>query len=374
VALQEHQGRIGMRVSQRKSRVGVLVLAGSLGLVLAGAVPGSAAAARTTGRPLAPEVRLHNIAVGKNAFQVAIDPGTRSAWVAAGHLARVSEVTQRVTARILAGANVQLVAVDPKAKVVWAADCALGCTLLEVSEANNRVTHTIAGLPALSGIAVDPARHLVWMAAGHQASAPNVLAVSEVSRTVVRKLRLHVGADHQLGAITIDTRSGTAWASVVPSGPATTRCSVAEIRESTGRIVRGYARNHVGMPGASSVVTAIDPRRGIAWLAFGAPRAPSGTVEIVSIARHAVIRTFRGITLAPPGLAIDPRIRTAIATLGRYPNVRSPDNVAVVSESSGKVQRVIPMGYYPNQLAVDPRSGNVYVPIVFKGIVTEFRL
>ena len=68
------------------------------------------------------------------------------------------------------------------------------------------------------------------------------------------------------------------------------------------------------------------------------------------------------------------RIRTVIATLGRYPNVRSPDNVAVVSESSGKVQRVIPMGYYPNQLAVDPRSGNVYVPIVFKGIVTEFRL
>ena len=363
-----------MPVSVRRSPVGAIALAVIMGLVSAGAVPGSEAAARMTGSLPAPAVRLHHIAVGKNAFQVAIDPGTRSAWVAAGHLVRVSEVTHRVTARILAVANVQFVAVDPKAKVVWAADCALGCTLVEVSEANNRVTHTITGLPALSGIAVDPGRHLVWMAAGHQASAPNVLAVNEVSRTVVRKLRLRVSASHQLGSITIDTRSGTAWASVVPSGPASTRCSVAEIRESTGRIVRGYARNHVGMPGASLVVTAIDPKRGTAWLAFGAPLSPSGTVEIVNIARHAVIRTFRSITIAPPGVAIDPRTRTVIATIGRYPNVRSPDNVALVSESSGKVLHVIQMGYYPNQLALDPRTGNVYVPIVFKGVVTEFRL
>lgn len=56
----------------------------------------------------------------------------------------------------------------------------------------------------LSGIAVEPTRHLVWAAAGYQASAPNVFAVSETTHTVVRQLRLGVGADHQLGSITVD--------------------------------------------------------------------------------------------------------------------------------------------------------------------------
>lgn len=48
--------------------------------------------------------------------------------------------------------------------------------------------------------------------------------------------------------------------------------------------------------------------------------------------------------------------------------------VLVLSESSGKVTRKIRLGFLPAALAVDPATGDAYVPIVFRGVVSEFHL
>jgi len=343
--------------------------------VLASAIVAVTAAATAVATASAAPVaasRVRHIRVGGFPVSVAVDSGTRSAWVGNGHLIRISEATQRIAARIQGTAGAHFVAVDSRRHKVWATDCTvLGCTIIEVSVATNRVLHRIPGPPASSGIAVDPRTGLVWVAALDVGTGPNVLAISRATRKIVHAIRLRTDLHHQLGPITVDPRTGTVWASVIPADPSTSRSWVSQISESAHQVVHVYARDD---PGTTSVITAVDSRRGTAWLAFGSFREPSGTIEVVSIARRKVLRTILAAPVAPEGLAIDPRTHTVVATVGKYPDVFSQDNIVVMAESSGKVTRVVQVGFYPSQLALDPATGNVYVPIVYKGVVTQFRL
>jgi DNA-binding beta-propeller fold protein YncE len=342
------------------------------GLGLAAVATAFATVSATASAAPAPASPVRHIHVGGGPVSVAVDSGNRTAWVGNGHLIRISEATQRITARIAGTAGAHFVAVDTRRHIVWATDCnVLGCTIIEVSEATNRVLHHIPGPPAASGIAVDPRTGVVWVAARDVGAAPNVLGISEATRKVVHAIRLHTDLHHQLGPITADPRTGTVWASVIPADPSTSREWVSQISEREHRVVHVYPG---GNPGATSVITAVDSRRGTAWLVFGALEEPGSTIEVVSIGTHKVLRTILAAPVSPDGLAIDSRTHTVVATDGKYPNKASQNNIVVMTESSGKVTRVIPAGLFPDQVALDPATGNVYVPILFTGVVTQFHL
>jgi len=320
--------------------------------------------------PSASQFRVRNIDVGGGSGQVAVDPGTRSAWVAAGRLVRISEATQRVAAKINVGPNVNLVAVDPGRHAVWTT-CNNGlCLLTQVSETTNRMTHQVGGLGTVSGIAVDPRTGVVWVAEVDAAHHDVALAVSETTHRVIKRIRLVFGAGHVVGAITVDPQSRTVWVSGIPCGTCSARDFVAQIDEAARRVVHIYGTTTLGI--STSVVTAVDSRRGTAWLASGLFREPSGTIEVVNIARHRVVRTIQTGWVAPEGIAIDPRAGIVVATGGSTPG--NPDSVVLLKESTGAQLGKISVGFYPNLLTVDPGTGNVYVPIVFKNVVTQFHL
>jgi hypothetical protein len=60
--------------------------------------------------------------------------------------------------------------------------------------------------------------------------------------------------------------------------------------------------------------------------------------------------------------------------VGRPVPPGNPDSVVLLKESTGAQFGKITVGFYPNLLTVDPGTGNVYVPIVFKNVVTQFHL
>lgn len=315
------------------------------------------------------QAHVRNIKVGPGPVQVAVDPKTRTAWVAARRLVRIREATQRIAARINVGPAVDFVAVDPRRHAVWTT-CSYGlCALTEVSERTNKVTHRVSGLGTVSGIAVDPRTGLVWVATV-QAHHNFALAVSEATHRVVRTIRLRFRACHAVGAITADPRTRTVWVSDVASATCSVRDFVAEISEPARRVVHLYRTATRGS--ATSVVTAVDSRRGTAWLASGGIREPSGIIQVVKIAKRRIIRTIHTYWVAPEGIAIDSRAGKVVATGGSTPG--TPDSVVVLKESSGAQRRKIPVGFYPNLLTVDPGTGNVYVPIVFKSVVAHFHL
>ena len=357
------------RVSRRPSPRGyvtAVAAAFACAVLVSAAAPGMAAVRA----PAPGKVRVKNINVGASSYQVAVDPRTRTAWVAAGHLVRISEVTQRVSAKINVGPGVDFVAVDPGRHAVWTT-CNYGfCPLTEVSETTNKVTHQVSGLGTVSGIAVDPRTGLVWIATVDAAHHNVALAVSEATHRVVLTIGLRLGAGHVVGAITADPGTRTVWVSGVPCGLCSVRDVVAEISEPGRRVIHLYRTATQGI--STAVVTAVDSRRGTAWLASGGFREPSGTIQVVSIAKHRIIRVIRTSWVAPEGIAIDPRTRTVVATGGVTGANR--DSVVLLNESSGAQTGQLFVGFYPNLLAVDQGTGYVYVPIAFKNAVTQFHL
>jgi len=315
-------------------------------------------------------LRVTHIGVGADSFQAAVDAKTATAWVAAGRLVRISEVRQRVTAKIAVGASVDLVAVDPGKRAVWTT-CTSGlCSLTEVSETTNKVIGQVSGLGTVSGIAIDPRRRLVWAATRDAAGHNVALAVSEVTDRVVRIIRLRLRSGQVLGGITADPASGTVWVSGIPCSTCSAHDNVAEISEAAHRVVHVYA---AGRGISTSVITAVDSRRGIAWLAYGMFREPGGTIEVINIARQRVVATIHTAWVAPEGLAIDPRAHMVVATGGSTPG--TPDSVVLLSESSGRqLARIPAVGFYPDMLAADPMTGDVYIPIAFSKTVAQFRI
>lgn len=334
---------------------------------LASAAGPSMAAVRA---PASIQFRVRNINVGSGSGQVAVDPKTRTAWVAASNLVRINEVTQRVSAKIKAGGGAGFVAVDPRRHAVWTTCSAGFCALTEVSERTNKVTHQVSGLGTVSGIAVDPRTGLVWIATVDAAHHNVALAVSETTHRVIGTIRLRFGAGHVVGAITADPGTRTVWVSGVPCSTCSVRDFVAEISEQARRVVHLYGTPARGI--SSSVVTAVDSRRGMAWLASGQIREPSATIQVVSIAKHRIVRTIPTLWVAPEGIAIDSRAKMVVATGGSTPG--TPDSVVLLKESSGAQAAKFSVGFYPSLLTIDSSSGNVYVPIVFKHVVTQFHL
>src|SRR6266699_3642857 len=205
----------------------------------------------------------------------AVDQHKRAVWV--NCIARISERTQRVVARIHKGAG-GIVAVDPHLGVVWEADS--GGTMIEVSEATNKVIHRFTGLGPIVGVAVDPRYRPVWVS-----DNPFVREYSEVKFRLLHTIRLHVNRLEQPWDIRVDPTAGMVWAAVIPGGPQQTRTWVAQISESAHKVVHTYPYSN------GTAITAPDPKRGIVWMAIGNGTGP-GTIEVIKESTHHIVRTF----------------------------------------------------------------------------------
>lgn len=359
------------RIPCRRSPCGVItavIAAVAAAFTVLADPPGVGLAAARASAP--GQARVTSISVRSLPNQVAVDPAARSAWVAAGHLVRISEVTQRVSATISVGPNIDFVAVDPGRHAVWTS-CSYGlCPLTEVAEATDKVTHQVTGLGTVSGIAVDPRTGMVWVAEVDAAHRSVAVAVSETTLKVVATISLGFGTGHVPGAVTADPVTGTVWVAGIPCSTCSVRDLVGEISEAARQVVHLYGTPARGI--STAVVTAVDSRRGTAWLASGTIREPSGTIQVIDIARRRVVRTIRTLWVAPEGIAIDSRAGTVVATGGD--TLGTPDSVVLLKESTGAQVSKVPVGFYPSLLTVDPGTGNVYAPIALKNIVTQFRL
>jgi serine/threonine-protein kinase len=337
-----------------------LAIAITFAIATAGASGVSAGIRRTGPRAstvLAP-IAAHDIAVGGHPNAVAIDPRRRAVWVSTPQLVRISEATQRITARvrtIQAGA----VAVDPGTGMVWAINNADG-TMAEVSEATNRVIHRFPSLGFTRAIAIDPVHHTVWVT-----SNSSVVEFSEATRRIVHSVALHMDRFQILGALSVDPRTRTVWATVIPGGPGSAYTWISEISETTHHVLHVYP--YAGL-GNYSAVTAVDSARGTVWVSIGAG-GTTGIIKVIDIATHRVVRTISNLTVDPGGLAIDPSAHLVLATA----RTSTKNMVLLLSESSGKVTGQVTTGLLPADVAVDPGTRYAYVPVAFRAMIAEFR-
>jgi DNA-binding beta-propeller fold protein YncE len=331
------------------------VVLGSLTVLAGGAATAVAASPSLTSR-LGPaavrSVRVRSIAVGGNPHGVAIDPRTGTAWVAADDLVRIREATQKVTARIRIEAG--FIAVDPRTGTVWVASPT--GTALEVSEATNKVIHRwkIGGLEGLRGVAADPRTGTVWVA-----SDGSAVEINEASHRIIRRVSLGLDLGSELpDGIAVDPRTGTVWVTILPDSPAEVPGWLAEISQSAHRVT------HKFLTLSTNSSAAVDSAKGTVWVADG-----DGPVSVIRESAQRVVRTLASVPAFSVGIAIDSRTRTVLIS-----NRTTGNNVLVLSEISGKVTRTIRVGFFPFVPAVDPATGDVYVPIVFRGVVSEFHL
>jgi len=339
-------------MTHHRLRSALCISAALAGLAAALAAAAWPAAAARAGEPrMRPGyVRVRNIQVPCNPFSAAVDQRRHAVWVSC--LARISETRQRVVARV--HGVVGSVAVDPRLGVVWAVNNGNG-TITEVSEATNQVTHTIRCDCLAEAAAVDPRTRTLWVT-----EDPYVRVYSEVTRRLLHTIRLHVNRLEIPWTITIDPRAGMAWVSIVPGGRQHTSTWVAQISESAHKVIHTYPS------GFGTAITAADPARGVVWMAIG-DGTKAGTIEVIKESAHRIVRTFGNVPVSVNGIAIDSRSRTVLAA-------GTNNRFLEISEATGKILKTIKMSFFPTRPAVDQKTGNVYVPIAFRGIVAQFRV
>lgn len=133
---------------------------------------------------------------------------------------------------------------------------------------------------------------------------------------------------------------------------------IAEIRESTHRVSKKFGIS------SRSCTPAADPATGKVWAAIG------GTSFLIIDERTGTDKLVTGIPNNADGVAIDHRAKTVVVTS----NQSGTNDVYLVSERTQKVTRKIKVGFFPISATIDPVTGNAYIPIAFRGVVTEFHV
>ena len=135
--------------------------------------------------------------VGTNPDAVAVDPATRTVYVANagdGTVSVIDESTNKVTGTpIRVGANPDAVAVDPATRTVYVANAGDG-TVSVIDESTNKVTGTPIRVGANpDAVAVDPATHTVYVTNNaHQGLLEN-RSVSVINGNQVTNIPLRLG-------------------------------------------------------------------------------------------------------------------------------------------------------------------------------------
>ena len=328
--------------------------AAAAGTALALASAGSALAASQAGpashRPAA--VKVHQIPVGGRPGAVAVDQKRGIAWAATNvNLIRISEATQRRGARLPIAAG--LVRADPSKAMVVAVNTARG-TIVEVSERTNKVIRTFSENVEIEGLALDTKTHTIWFSSGH-----SVTELSEATGHVLHTVPVASGSPHKFtGALAVDSSRGLIWVCVDGDGQNPPPGLIAEIKASTHRVSKKFGIS------SRSCTPAVDPATGKVWAAIG------GTSFHIINEKTGTDKVVTGIPNNADGVAIDHRAKTVVVTS----NESGTNDVYLVSERTQKVTRKIKVGFFPISATVDPVTGNAYIPIAFRGVVTEFHV
>jgi DNA-binding beta-propeller fold protein YncE len=305
-------------------------------------------------------IQVRKIKIGGSPAQFATDDRMRAVWVAAfTRLVRISEATQKVTAKLKIRAND--VAVDPKTATVWATDVA-GSTLIEISEKTHRVIHRythLPGSPQFGGVATDARTGMAYVS-----TVGTLDEISEARHRVVRVISLRAGPDHGGAGVAVDPVRNMIWVNILPDDVGASAGWISQINGSTGRLIRNYH----GFPESvfeCCVVLAVDPIHGQVWA------GDQGHASIISEARHRVVRDLR---ITPnefwSAITIDPRHKIVL--------IADANNLLTVSQTSGKILRTVRLFKEPSadaisDVKVDLDSGTVYAALLMEGAVAVLK-
>ena len=343
-----------VRVLAASAAAAVVVVLAGAPVANAGTGASVASAASTAGSTAASTVR--HINVGGSPLAAVADSRRGAAWIVNGlGLVRISEATQRIAARVNIG-GAAFVALDRPRGVVWTVSSRYNY-LAEVSERTNKVIRRCA-LPvqvAIEGLAVDPRTATVWATQG-----PNLLEFSETSCRLLHTTAL---TNFQFKApfqVAVDAQRGLVWVVIQDDGSGATvdPGRLVAVSESTHRVVRSV------LNGIGQAAIAIDQRAGNVLV------ASIQTVDVVSESSRRVWQLSKQLN-SGVGIAVDPRAGKVVVTGYPYASV---GKIFVLSERTGKLLRTITGYTVPQYPAIDTATGNVYVPISFRGSVTEFQI
>jgi YVTN family beta-propeller protein len=139
--------------------------------------------------------------------------------------------------------------------------------------------------------------------------------------------------------------------------------AAAPVRPTANSVRYSSTNVSLGPAGADPDSEVFDPLTGQILVAFGSPDAPLGPtyVAIVSVGNDSLLRT---VTLGPSrggfadylpgGLALDSKTGAILVA-------RGPNEVAVLSDSTGEILRNLTVGAGPTTIAFDPRSDEILV-------------
>ena len=157
------------------------------------------------------------IPVGGHPEAVAVDPASRTVYVANGYgdtVSVIDEATGAVTRTIRVGASPQAVAVDPAARTVYVTSILAG-TVSVIDAATGTVTSTIPVGYFPEGVAVDPAARTVYVTKANQRyGTDTVLVVDEAASTVTATIP--VGSEP--AGVAVDPDSHTAYVANAGAG------------------------------------------------------------------------------------------------------------------------------------------------------------
>jgi len=255
------------------------------------AVPGSVTSGTAAGIPVG------------GAAQVAVDPVTGAAFVAAGDPADDVDVIDMATGTLTATIPVGLVtlalAVDPATGLVYAAN-RFDDSVSVISPATDTVTATITGLTGEPlAIAADPVTDRIYVALYERGTPAEIAVIDGATSTLAATITLPAGTPGGVGADSI----------------------------------------------------AVDPDTGIVYLSFCLHGC---NADIIDPTTEAVTGQLAGLLASPPALAVDPASGTVYVAGG--------DGVTAFSAASGARLRSTDLGSPVGALAVNPSAGTLYVP------------
>ncbi len=283
------------------------------------------------------------VAVGGGPLGVAVDPGTRTIYVANGFDDTMSVIdgkTNTVTATVAVGDYPHGVAVDPGTHTVYVTNTDAD-TVSVIDGTTNTVTATVAVGKYPRKVAVDPGTHTVYVSNGNGGT---VSVIDGTTDTVTAT----VAVDGNPNGVAVD--------------PDTHNVYVAKYYEGTVSVIDG--KTHavtatVAVDGSPNGV-AVDP--GTHTVYFTNDVFTNGVhATTVSVIDGSTNTVTAAVDVGHPGdeihgdpLAVDPGTHTVYVSNG------SAGTVSVVDGSTHAVSTV-DVGTWPSGVAVDPGTHNVYV-------------
>jgi DNA-binding beta-propeller fold protein YncE len=251
------------------------------------------------------------------------------------------------------------VALDPGADRAFVASARAGTvSLLDLAHGRALRRVLFGGSTTLAplALALDPTTHHLFVADPADALTPSLVQMLD-SRTGARLATIQLG--HQVAALAVDPRHGRVLVADETGG------TLSLLDARSGALLRTIPL------GLLHMALAVDARTARAFvvgpagaaLSFSGDGEMAGLLSVLDTASGKLIRRPQ-VGSGPSAIAVDPRTgRVFVACAG-------DDTVWVLDARSGALVRTITLDVAPTALAVDARRGRVYVASAATGMLS----